>query len=225
MIFADRAEAGRVLGEQVAGHLPLGADRPLVLALPRGGVPVAARVAERIAGDLDLVLARKIGMPGHPEFGVGAIAEDGTPVLDRAALHHFGLAEADLTETVEAERAELARRARRYRGRRPPPTVTGRVVVVVDDGLATGVTAHAALSWLRPQQPRRLLLAAPVCSRSAHQALAADADLLVCPHIPESFGAVGQWYTDFRQLSDADVDVALTGCAARRPPLAPPARR
>ena len=196
-----------------------------MLALPRGGVPVAARVAERIAGDLDLVFARKISMPGRPEFGVGALAEDGTPVLNRAALHYLGLTEADLTEPIAAERAELARRARRYRGRRPPPPVADRVVVVVDDGLATGITAHAALRWLRPQRPRRLLIAAPVCSRQAYQALADDADTVVCLHIPEPFAAVGQWYTDFHQLTDADVDAALTGCAAPRPPLAPPARQ
>jgi predicted phosphoribosyltransferase len=214
VIFADRDEAGRRLGDEVARrlrHEPGAGDRPLVLALPRGGVPVAVRVAGRLAADLDLTLARKIGAPDRPEFGVGAIAEDGPPIFDARSLASLGLTADDLSDTVAAERAELERRARRYRGDRPPPRIEGRIVVVVDDGLATGVTARAALRGLRRQRPRRLVLAAPVCAPAAHRSLAADADEIICLSVPAGFRAVGEWYTDFHQLSDDDVDLARRG--------------
>ncbi|OJF12640.1 phosphoribosyltransferase [Couchioplanes caeruleus] len=211
MIFANRDEAGRALAEQVAQQLPAAETtvRPLVLALPRGGVPVAVPVAERLGADLDIVIARKIGAPGRPELGVGAIVENGPPVFDETLLRYLGLTEQDLAGTLTAERAELARRTDRYRHTRAAPAVTGRTVVVVDDGLATGITAHATLRWLRPQQPRRLVLAVPVCSPHARGLLARDADTVICLHAPEHFNAVGQWYTDFGQLTDADVDEAL----------------
>jgi putative phosphoribosyl transferase len=205
--FADRNAAGRALAETVARHVGhIGVDRrPLVLALPRGGVPVAARVAETIGADLDLIIARKIGAPGRPELGVGAIAEDGPAVFDDVALRQLGLHEADLAATVERERAELVRRSRRYRGDRPVPDTADRIVVVVDDGVATGVTARAALRWLRQRPARSLILAAPVCSREADHALAADADVVICLERPLHFDAVSKWYLDFGQLTDADV--------------------
>jgi putative phosphoribosyl transferase len=209
--FPDRDAAGRTLGATVARRIAhLGVEqRPLVLALPRGGVPVAARVADMIGADLDLIVARKVTPPGRPEYGVGAIAEDGPPVFDADALVELGLTEADLAGEVERERTELRRRVRDYRGDRPVPDPTGRVVVVVDDGVATGVTARAALRWLRERPARVLVLAAPVCSRAADHALATDADVVICLEHPARFGAVGNWYTDFTQLSDDDVRDAL----------------
>lgn len=211
VLFADRAEAGAALAERVADHFTTieVPGRPLVLGLPRGGVPIATKVAETIGADLDVVVARKIGAPGRPEFGVGAVAEEGPPVFDHTSLRRLGITEDDLASTVERERVEAQRRVRQYRRDRPAPSIAGRVVIVVDDGLATGVTARAALRWLRTQEPRQLILAIPVCSMQARDALAADADTILCLHCPEHFYAVGQWYADFGQLTDGDVVEAL----------------
>jgi putative phosphoribosyl transferase len=200
-IFADRDQAGRLLAARLGALEP----EPLVLALPRGGVPVAARVAEAVGGRLEIVVARKIGAPGEPEFGIGALAEDGPPVYDRESLRRLNLTEDDLAPVVAHERAEVRRRIERYRGGRPAPDAADREVVLVDDGLATGVTALATLHWLRQHGPRRIVVAVPVCSGPARQRLARLADTVLCLQEPEWFGAVGRWYADFRQLTDADV--------------------
>ncbi|MFF5290748.1 phosphoribosyltransferase [Paractinoplanes globisporus] len=215
LMFADRDEAGRLLAAELAHRLESDHSRPLVLALPRGGVPIGVQVAARLGGDLDIVLARKIGAPGRPEFGVGAVAEDGPPVFDEGTLAHLGITADDLSATVDAERAELARRVRRYRAGRPAPVAAGRTVILVDDGLATGATARAALRWLHGRSPRRTILAAPVCAPQARDALSAegDADAVVCLSAPPEFRAVGQWYDDFHQLTDEDVDAAMRGFA------------
>ncbi|MFC7549349.1 phosphoribosyltransferase [Plantactinospora sp. GCM10030261] len=203
--FPDRATAGRDLAAQLRRHVTEAPVNPLVLALPRGGLPVAAEIARELGGELDVAIVRKIGAPGQPEFGVGAVAEDGPPVFDTRSLGYLGITEADLYSTVEKERAEVARRIQHYREGRPISRVRDRAVIVVDDGVATGVTARAALRWLREHQPRRLVFAAPVCSPSAHDVLSGQADAVVCLSTPTDFQAVGQFYVDFAQLTDEQV--------------------
>ncbi|MEU4695336.1 phosphoribosyltransferase family protein [Actinoplanes sp. NPDC023714] len=207
MIFSDRRQAGEALAERIAA-VPL-PGKPLVLGMPRGGLPVAEPVARRLGADLDIVVARKIGAPGRPEFGVGAIAEDGPPVFDERNLRYAGVTEADVEQIVIEEREELRRRIADYRGGRPAPPVRDRAVVLVDDGLATGVTARAAISWLRGHGVGRVLLAVPVCAPAARDLLGADAEV-ICLHAPDRFAAVGQWYDDFAQLTDDDVKGVLS---------------
>jgi putative phosphoribosyl transferase len=216
--FTDRAEAGRVLAERL---VPMGLDGAVVLALPRGGVPVGYEVARRLStpdtpAPLEVLVTRKIGYPPQPELGVGAIAEGGEPVFDHDLLARLGLDEDDLAGTVEAERAELARRVTAYRGDRPLPELKDRPAIVVDDGLATGGTARAALRAVRRHGPSRLVLAVPVGAAETVSALQREADEVIVLAAPWSFRAVGQWYTHFEQLADADVIAWLERDAAAR---------
>ncbi|NRQ30532.1 phosphoribosyltransferase [Nonomuraea sp. NN258] len=199
-LFADRAEAGRLLAER----LPESRD-PVVLALPRGGVAVAVPVARRLGGDLDVLVTRKIGYPPQPELGVGAVAEGGDPVFDEGLLNRLGMTPESVSDVVEQERRELERRVRAYRGGRPLPALAGREVIVVDDGLATGGTARAALRAVRGAGPAKVTLAVPVGARDTVEAMEAEADEVVVLRAPADFRAVGQWYAEFDQLTDADV--------------------
>ncbi|MEV1289135.1 phosphoribosyltransferase family protein [Micromonospora sp. NPDC049679] len=209
--FQDRREAGRALARQVAARLEEvdGAGRPLVLALPRGGLPIGQEIATRVDGELDIAVARKIGLPDQPEFGIGAVTADGPPLFNEAVLRQVGLTESDLVPHVAREREEARRRLRRYRHDRELPRIADRTVIVADDGLATGVTAMAALREVRAKGPRQLMFAAPVCAREATQLLLREADTVLCVHVPERFSAVGAWYHDFEQLSDDEVEAAL----------------
>lgn len=207
-MFADRTDAGT----RLAGRLVTrGLVDPLVLGLPRGGVAVARPVADALRAPLEVFVARKIADPGNPELGVGAIAEGGgPPVFDAAALAAVGRRPEDLVEVVAREREELARRVERYRRGQPLPPLSGRAVVLVDDGLATGVTARAALRALRSAGPGALLLAVPVGASSTVAALAGETDELVCLYATDRLRAIGPWYDDFSQLDDTEV-LALLG--------------
>jgi predicted phosphoribosyltransferase len=200
--FTDRADAGRRLGARLE---LLGLVAPVVLGVARGGVEVAAPVAARLGAPLDVLVVRKVAPPGQPELGVGAVAEAGPVLWDVPGLTRFGLAPGDLAAVVEAERAECARRVTAYRGGRDRTPVDGLPVVVVDDGIATGVTAVAALRSLRAAGASRLVLAAPVVAAATMPALAAEADDVVALLAPERFGAVSRFYADFAQTPDATV--------------------
>jgi putative phosphoribosyl transferase len=215
MRFDNRRHAGQELGVRL---LEWAADGDLtdvvVLALPRGGVPVAAEVARALHVPMDVLVVRKIGAPGAPEVGIGAIVGEDPPVFDRLALEVLGLDESEFAAEVATERLELHRRDDLYRGGRPEPQLQGRSVILVDDGLATGITARAALRHLRRQNPGRLVLAVPVCAARSVVELQAEADDLMCLHQPHNFQSVGQWYADFGQVSDREALDTLRGLSS-----------
>jgi predicted phosphoribosyltransferase len=204
--FADRREAGQRLARHLVDIRP--AD-PVIVALPRGGVPVAAEIAKALGAPLEILAVRKLGAPGHPEYGVGAIAEDGTRVIDPEATAVLGIRNGELDAITERERAELGRRVHTYRGDRPALDLRGRTVVIVDDGAATGLTDVAAIHAVRHQGPRWVIAALPVCSAEALELLRGEADQVVCLRAPRPFHGVGQWYRDFTQVSDQEVIDAL----------------
>jgi erythromycin esterase-like protein/predicted phosphoribosyltransferase len=202
-LFRDRREAGRLLAAKVAGY----ANRPdvIVLALPRGGVPVAYEVANALDVPLDVFVVRKLGVPGYEELAMGAVATGGVRVLNDQLVTRLGIPEHVIKAVAAREQLELARRERVYRGGRPPPDVRGRTVIVVDDGLATGATMHAAVAALRQLQPARIVVAVPTASPEICQEMRAEADDVICAITPEPFHAVGLWYQDFSQTTDEEV--------------------
>jgi putative phosphoribosyl transferase len=201
--FHDRADGGRRLAAQLSDYA--GRSDVIVLGLPRGGLVVAHEVAIALKAPLDVFPVRKLGVPGHPELAMGAVAGGGIEVLNREVLAELALSNAAVREVAARERLELERREALYRGNRPAPVVRGRVVILVDDGLATGSTMQAALLALRQQEPARLVAAVPVGAREACEQLAAIADQVVCIMMPEPFRAVGLWYEDFDQTTDEEV--------------------
>jgi putative phosphoribosyl transferase len=208
MVFTDRRAAGRQLAERL---LTLRDKNPVVLALPRGGVPVGFEIARALAAALDLVLVRKIGAPHQDELAVGAVAEGEQPelVTDPEAIRHLGIARAYIDQAKSAALQEIARRRRVYIGDRPPVEIAGRTAIVVDDGIATGATMLAALRATRRRNPARLVLAVPVAPRSTLRRLQREVDEIVCLESPTDFFAVGQFYRDFPQLHDAEVTALL----------------
>lgn len=204
--FADRAEAGRVLAEKL--RVFRGREDVVVLALPRGGVPVAAEIAMDLRAPLDVFLVRKLGFPGHEEFALGAIASGGVRVMNpSASLGTFTNEEIDAI--AAREKRELSRREGLYRGERAAPEILGKTVILVDDGLATGSTMLAAVRALRLLGPARVVVAVPVGSREACDLVREEADELVCPFAPELFRAVGEWYRNFSQTTDDEVQALL----------------
>jgi putative phosphoribosyl transferase len=210
MRFRDRDEAGELLGRELARRLTR-RDDVLVLALPRGGVPVAAGVARALGAPLDVFIVRKLGVPGHEELAMGAIASGGVRVLNREVLDYMPVSQKLIDSIAEREQRELERREREYRGNRPPLDVKEKSVIVVDDGLATGSTMRAAVEALRRMEPRRIIIAVPVAAESTCHDFRAEAlaDEVVCLRTPEPFQAVGLWYADFTQTSDEEVHAIL----------------
>ncbi len=206
MVFADRHDAGQKLAAKLTAYR---GKNTVVLGIPRGGVVVAAEVAKELNAPLDLIIPRKIGAPFHKELAVGAVAPDGTVILDEKSLEMLGLKKGDLQVEISQQVKEIERRARSYRANREPLDFRGKAVIVVDDGIATGLTAKAALRSIRKADPDSLVLAVPVASMEAAAQLKKDVDELVCLLVPEVFSAVGQFYEDFSQTTDEEVTAAL----------------
>ncbi len=218
MLFPDRATAGRSLGRSLARYA--GRDDVLVLALPRGGVPVAYEVARALGAPLDLFLVRKLGMLGNPEIAMGAIASGGVRVLNDELLPP-GVRPEEIEIVARRENAELERRERLYRGDLPPPEVRGRTVILVDDGLATGASMRAAIRALRQLGPRRVVVAVPVGAADACRELGTEADEVLCGRTPEPFVAVGLWYDDFSETTDEEVRALLLRARSDETPATP----
>jgi len=209
MPFRDRTDAGRRLGQALSAYA--GRDDLLVLGLPRGGVPVAAEIARLLGAPLDVLLVRKLGVPGHEELAMGAIAEGGATVVNKSVVDMLAVSDDVFRDVVDRETRELVRRQHLYRGSRTPPVVANRTVIVVDDGLATGATMEAAVAALRHLGPAAIVVAAPVGARETCARLRAVADEVVCVETPPDFGAVGAWYRDFTQTTDAEVRRLIAG--------------
>ena len=207
--FRNRADAGRALAAELGAHA--GRDDVLVLGLARGGVPVAAEVAQALGAPLDVFLVRKLGVPGREELAFGAIASGGARVLNRDVVATLGIDAETIEDVVARERAELERRAAAYRGTAEPPDVRGRVVILVDDGLATGASMRAAVEAVRDLGPSRVVVAVPAAAPQTCEELAPAVDEIVCLLTPEPFFAVGMWYQDFSETTDDDVRALLHG--------------
>ncbi len=202
MLFEDREDAGRRLAEWLARYA---GERTVVFALPRGGVPVGAEVSRSLGAPLEVIVSRKLGAPDQPEFGIGAVAPGGVRVLNERAVSSLGIEEEYLNHVSARETAEVTRRMRLFRGDLPYPDLVGGTAILVDDGLATGVTARAALLALRRLHPLRLVLAVPVCALQATELLRPETDELVCLLTPPDLRAVGLWYRNFEQVLDEEV--------------------
>jgi putative phosphoribosyl transferase len=214
MIFKNRADAGRKLAARLTRY----ADRGdvLVLALPRGGVPVAYEVAKKLNAPLDVFLVRKLGVPGQEELAMGAIASGGVRVVNEELVNYLGIPDEVIDGIAAVEQRELERRALAYRDDRPPIDVKDRVVILIDDGLATGSTMRAAAASLRPQKPRRIVVGVPVSSPEICDEFRSEVDEIVCAFTPENLQGVGLWYEDFSQTSDDEVRELLQRMAKTR---------
>jgi putative phosphoribosyl transferase len=219
----DRADAGRQLARTLAGYRD---QHPVILALPRGGVPVAAEVAAALGAPLDLILVRKLGVPAEPELAMGAVVDGAAPIVVRNedVIRIADVGEAQFNATRDAELAEIERRRRRYLGDRERADVAGRTAIVIDDGIATGATIRAALRATRMRKPRKLVVAVPVAPPDSLEALRGEADDIVCIEQPDLLGAIGAYYADFQQVSDREVIQTLKRFAPAKSPAAAPQR-
>jgi putative phosphoribosyl transferase len=206
-VFSNRAEAGRALAGLLGAYA--GRNDVVVLAIPRGGVPVGFEVARALAADLDVMIVRKLGVPFQPELAMGAIASGGAFYLDRDVVQYMSVSEAEFASVLAQEKSELARREALYRGTRPPVAIEGRVAIVVDDGLATGATLTAAVMALRVKKPSRIVAALPVAPADSDARIESIVDEFVCVLRPYAYWSVGQFYLDFCQTSDAEVSELL----------------
>lgn len=207
MRFRDRSEAGRILADELERYR--GRPDLLVLALPRGGVPVGFEVADALGAELDVFLVRKLGVPGHEELAMGAIATGGVRVLNEEVIAQLRISETNIAQAAAQQQKELERRERLYRGDRPPPEARGRTVILVDDGLATGSSMRAAVAAVRTLQPDRIVVAVPAASPATCREFQSEVDEVVCAITPEPFYAVGAWYDDFEQTTDDEVKELL----------------
>jgi len=214
--FQNRTEAGRRLAAALVRYA--GRNDVLVLGLPRGGVPVAFEIASALDAPLDVFIVRKLGLPGHEEFGIGAIASGGMRIVDESVLRAYGVDADTLDQITTRELRELGRREQLYRDGRPFPAIENRIVILVDDGLATGSTMRAAVAALREKRPREIVVAVPVGARETCAAMAALADEIVCLETPDPFYAVGLWYMNFEQTEDEEVHDLLERAAAKTVP-------
>lgn len=220
MAFRDRTEAGRALARALGEYG--GRGDVIVLALPRGGLPVGLEVARALGARLDVYVVRKLGVPGHEELAMGAVASGGVRVLNAEVVETLGISDAELDRAAVAQEREVERRDRRYRGDRPPLELAGRVVILVDDGLATGSTMRAAVAAVRRLGPARIVVAVPVAPPESCAALRQEADEVVCVEMPDPFFAVGAWYDEFPQLEDDEVRLILQRAADERAAAPPP---
>lgn len=202
MIFENRQEAGKKLALELLRYRE---ENPIILALPRGGVPIGYEVAKVLHAPLDVLVVRKIGLSGNKEFGVGAIAEGGVKVFDQTSIESLGINTDIVSDTVELEEKELERRVEKYRGGRNLPSMQGKTVILVDDGMATGVTARVAIESVKKLHPQKLIIAAPVCAFEVAENLRLLVNNAVFLFTPYEFSAVGVWYKNFEQVSDEEV--------------------
>jgi putative phosphoribosyl transferase len=215
ILYRDRLEAGRILATKLTAY----ADRKdvVVLALPRGGVPVAFEVAKALQAPLDVFVVRKLGVPGHEELAMGAIATGGMYIVNEHVVHMLAIPDSVIEEVAEREQKELERREQLYRDDLPPPDVRDRTIILVDDGLATGSTMRAAVAALRKQHPAHIVVAVPVAAPVVRDEFKAEVDEIVCASTPEPFFGVGYWYEDFSQTSDEEVHDLLALSEQERP--------
>lgn len=208
MVFQNRQEAGKRLAAEL---IKFRKEKPFVLSLPRGGVPIGYEIAKVLHAPLLPIVVRKIGLSGNKEFGIGAIAENEVEVLDTTTINVMGIDEGEIRDAIELEEEELRRRVRLYREDQPLPDLTDRMAILVDDGMATGITARAAIQSVKKLHPKKIVLASPVCALDTVEGIKSQVDEVICLVTPVEFTAVGLWYRDFKQVSDEEVVNLLKG--------------